>query len=152
MNRLDAIDATSKYVSERHKVLVLDGIPLDVLLDTVRPDLSLIGLVPTLLDWFDFPKEQALVWQRILPPTGCVAVAPVLMCPDDRDLWCSVVVAEVSPEESVVWWRRLGLDMSKSNPEDMPDAVGTSVEWFSGVGPFCFCRADYEKCLAEFRR
>jgi hypothetical protein len=149
---LETIDGTSKYVSQRHQVLVLDGVQLDVLLDSARPDLNLLGLVPTLLDWLADPKERALVWERILPPTGSIAVAPVLMCPDDCDLWCSVVVAEVSPVESIVWWRRVGLDMSKPQPEDMPKAIGGAVKWFSGLGPYCFDRAGYEECLASFKR
>jgi hypothetical protein len=151
VNRLETIDGTSKYVSQRHQVLVLDGVQLDVLLDSARPDLSLRGLVPTLLEWLTDPKERALVWERILPPTDSVAVAPVLMCPDDCDLWCSVVVAEVSPVESIVWWRRLGLDVSQPGPEDMPEAIGGAVEWFSGLGPYCFQRAEYDKCLAAFK-
>jgi hypothetical protein len=150
MNRLEAIDGTSKFVPERHQVFVLDGVQLDVLLDSACPDLSLLGLVPTLLDWLEDPKERALVWERILPPTGCVAVAPVLMCPDDLDLWCSVVVAEVSSMDSTVWWRRVGLDMSK--PVDMPKSVGQAVEWFSGLGPYCFDRAEYERCVSAFKR
>ncbi len=151
MNRLTVIDATSKYVSERHKVLLLDGVPLDVLVDSVRPDLTVRGLVPALLDWLSDPKERALVRRRILPLRGRVAVAPVLVCPDDLDLWCAVLVAEVNPVGSVVFWRRLGLDRSRPRPEEMPDAVGTVVEWFSGLGPYCFGRSEYEQCLAAFK-
>ena len=49
MNRIDVIEATIKYVPEPHKVLTLDGVPLDVLLDSVRPNHNLLGLVPTRL-------------------------------------------------------------------------------------------------------
>src|SRR5262249_53769428 len=126
VNRLEVIDAASKYVSQPHKILALDGVPLDVLLDTARPQDNLLGLVPTLIDCLDDLTERELVWQRILPPIGQPAIAPVLMCPDDLDLWCTVVVAEVVAEESVVLWRRIGLDVSK--PEDMPRSVGTAVD------------------------
>jgi hypothetical protein len=154
VNRLEAIDATSRYVSKAHKVLVLDGVPLDVLLDAARPDLSLVGLVPALLDWYHFPEERALVWQRIKPCTGSVAVAPVLICPDDCDLMCSVVVAQVFAAASMVWWRRLGLDRTKPKEslKETIDAVGTEVEWFSGIGPYCNSRAEYERCLAAFKQ
>ena len=147
MNRIEVIEARTKYVSEPHKVLTLDGVPLDVLLDSARPDLAILGLVPALLDWLDDPRERELVWRRILPPVGSSAVAPVLMCPDDLDLWCSVVVAEVVPEESAVWWHRIGLDMSQPRLE----AIGTAVNWIGGIGPHCFSRADYERCLAAFQ-
>jgi len=152
VNRLEAIEATSKYVSKRHTVLAVDGVPLDVLVDSVRPYLTLLGLVPALLDWLTDPKERALVWQRILPPTGAVAVAPVLVCPDDLNLWCTVVAAEVAPMGSVVGWNRIGVDRSKPKPGEMPEAVGTVVEWFSEIGPYRFDRAKYERCLAAFER
>jgi hypothetical protein len=149
---LEAIDATSKYVSKPHKVLVLDDVPLDVLVDSVRPELTLLGLVPALLDWLNNPKERVLIWQRILPPTDRVTISPVLICPDDLDLWCTVVVAEVNPVGTLVWWRRLGLDRTEPKSEEMPEAVGTVVEWFSGLGPYCFGRREYERCLSAFKQ
>ncbi len=152
MNRIEAIEATTKYVPEPHKLLMVDGMPLDVLLDSARPDCYLLGLVPTLLDWLSDPRERELVWQRILPPVGSSAVAPVLMCPDDLDLWCTVAVAEVVLEQSAVWWHRIGLDASKPKPEDMPHAVGATVDWIDGLGPYCFSRAEYEQCLAAFKQ
>lgn len=150
MNRLEVFEAPSKYIEQPHKLLVVDGTPLDVLLDAACPDRNLLGLVPALLDWLSGAGERELVRERILPAIGGSAIAPVLMCPDDLDLWCTVVVAEVAREASVVWWRRIGVDVTKVEPGDLLPAIGDRVDWMDGLGPFCFETAAYERCLAAF--
>jgi hypothetical protein len=52
--------------------------------------------------------DSAVPWERILPDVGCTGYAPVLICPDDLDLGCSVVMAEVVAEPTVIRWDRLG--------------------------------------------
>lgn len=71
------------------------------------------------------------------------------MCPDDCDLCCTVVVAEVEATESAISWHRLGIDaaVEYTAPED----VGKTVHWLEQVGPFTFPRSDYEKCLSVLR-
>jgi hypothetical protein len=150
MNRLQVIEAPSKYVEAPHLVLVVDGTPLDQLLDVAHPGYHLLGLVPALLDWLSDAEERRLVRERILPTIGSTAIAPLLMCPDDLDLWCTVAVAEVVREAPVVWWQRIGLDAPKAKPGDMPRAMGGRVDWIDGLGPFCFETAEYERCLAAF--
>lgn len=151
-NRLEALLRPSKYVDCPHQILAVDDTPLDALLAAARPDLNLLGLVPTLLDWLSAPEERELVRQRILPSIGSSAIAPILMCPDDLDLSCTVVVVEVAREARVVWWRRIGLDRTKAKPGDMPLAIGNAVDWIDGLGPYCFESAAYQNCLAAFGR
>lgn len=73
----------------------------------------------------------------------------MLMCPDDADLWCTIVVAEVEADESVVWWHRIGVDATERRGLHV-DSVGETVEWFDQIGPFSFDRTEYEQCLAAF--
>ena len=148
MNRIEAIQAVSKYVKEPHTLIFIDGIPLDVLFNRFAPDRVSVGLVPTLLDWLYNPVERTLVRDRILPSVGKSSRAPVLMCPDDCDLWCTVVIAEVMNHDSVVWWKQIGINTSA--PENMPISIGTTVEWLEGIGTFCFARSDYQQCIAAF--
>ncbi len=150
MNQLDVIKAPSKYIEEPHEVITIDGIALDVMLDAARPDLRLLGLVPALFDWLTSPEERELVRERILPAIGSSAIAPVLICPDDLDLTCSVVVAEVVREPSVIWWWRIGLDTTEAKPAEWPSALGGRVNWVDGLGPFCFEAEAYERFLAVF--
>jgi hypothetical protein len=138
VNRIEAIRAPSKFVPEPHLVIAVDGVPLDVAL-------GVEGLVSALLGWFHNDEDCAIPWQRILPNEGCTAYAPVLICPDDLDLSCSVVMAEVVAESDVIRWDRLGFNAAPSR------AVGSLVRWEPGWRPYCFGRAEYEACLAAFK-
>jgi hypothetical protein len=108
VNRIEAIRAPSLYVPEPHLAIAVDGIPLDELLDTARPDLRIVGLVSSLLGWFHHEADCLIPWQRILPPVGCTGYAPIFICPDDLDLSCSVLMAEVVAEPDAVRWDRFG--------------------------------------------
>lgn len=148
-NRIEVIQARSKYSAEPHAVLAIDGLPLDVALDAVHPGRNVLGLVPTMLNCLSDPTERELVWRRILPSIGSTEIAPVLMCPDDADLRCTIVVAEVEADESVVWWHRIGFDTTETRGIHA-DSVGGTVEWFDQIGPFRFDRMEYEQSLAAF--
>lgn len=137
MNRIESIRAPSKFIPDPHLVIAVDGIPLDVAL-------GVEGLVSALLGWFHDDADRAVPWGRILPDVGCTGYAPVLICPDDLDLVCSVVMAEVVAEPAVIQWDRIGY-----NAAPRP-AFGGCIRWESGWGPYRFSRADYERCLAEF--
>ena len=113
MHAISAETAKSAFVDTPHLVIAVDGRPLDLVLDAHRPQGDLKGLVPTLLDWLEDEGERAVVRDRVLPPIGETAVAPILMCPDDLDFFCTVVVAEVETSAEAVQWTRLGLDMSE---------------------------------------
>lgn len=145
MNRIEVIRALSRHVAEPHLAIVVDGVPLDELLDAARPGLRLAGLVPSLLGWFDREEDRPVPWQRILPEVGCTGYAPLLICPDDLDFTCSVVMAEVVAEPDAIRWDRLGLDATRTG------AVGSCVRWEPGLGSFRFARAEYEACLARLR-
>lgn len=138
MNCIEAIRAPSKYVAEPHLAIAVDGVPLDVALEVE-------GLVSSLLGWFHDDVDVAVPWQRILPDEGCSGYAPVLICPDDLDLTCSVVMAEVVAKPGVIRWDRLGY-----NAAPRP-SFGAYIRWEPKWGPYRFSRAEYERCLAAFR-
>src|SRR5262245_47469316 len=125
VNRIAAIRAPSKFVSEPHLAIAVDGVALDVALGAE-------GLVSSLLGWFHHESDAVVPWQRILPDVGCTGYAPVLICPDDLDLSCSVVMAEVIAEPEVIRWDRLGYDATPRG------AVGSWVRWEPGWGPYRF--------------
>jgi hypothetical protein len=138
VNRIEAIRAPSKFVPEPHLAIAVDGVPLDVAL-------GVEGLVSALLGWFHNDEDSAVPWQRILPDVGCTGYAPVLICPDDLDLNCSVVMAEVVAEPDVIRWDRLGYNATPRG------AVGSWIRWETDWGPYRFSRTEYEACLAAFR-
>ena len=151
MNSIVASYRNSKFVEEKHLVFLIDGDPLDLVIDRMLPgENSVEGLVPTLLGWLSDTEEDVLVWNRSLPNIGERVSFPVLVCPDDLDLWCTVVIAEVEASSSSITWRRLGLD--STDPEGYTSAqCGEKVTWISGLGPFVFDRVEYEACLRKFR-
>ena len=143
MSRIEAIIASSQFVSDRHLIVFVDGRPFDELV--AQSEASVAGLVPSLLGWFHNDEDGEVPWERILPPIGCTSSAPILICPDDLDYCCSVVMVEVVAGADDIRWERVGLDATKKG------AVGSCVRWLSGIGRFCFSRHDYERCLDAFR-
>lgn len=104
------------------------------------------GLAPA-LSWLEDKAEESVAWQRILPLVGCTGLAPVLVCPDDQHFACTTVVAEVVNQGETIVWQRLGLDRS---PCESADDIASKVEWFSGLEPLVFAKADYLACLERF--
>ncbi|MNN41849.1 hypothetical protein D3C81_1559910 [compost metagenome] len=94
-------------------------------------------------DWLDDPGERAFILSRY----NCTSnefVMPVLMCPDDCDLSCTVVVAHVVRTGNRVAWTKLGIDMSSR--EDLMsgyDHIGTTVDWLDKITELTFTESDY---------
>ena len=146
MNRIEAIRARSKYVPDPHLIITVDGEPLDELLDAALPGSNLSGLVSSLLGWFHKDEDTIIPWQRILPEVGCTGYAPILICPDDLDYSCGVVMVEVVAEPDMIRWERFGFDATRGG------AVGSCIRWIPEFGrSYCFSRSDYERCLTAFR-
>lgn len=147
MNQIQAKYENSEYSNEPHLTINVDGKPLDKILHELYPDKNLIGLVPTLLDWLEDPKERKLVWDRF--ESKQKQVVPILMCPDDIDLWCTVINVEIEKTETSVKWLRIGIDSGSS--DNMPDSIGTNVEWFDKIEPIEFDKVEYEKFSSDFK-
>lgn len=148
MNTITARPFKSRYVDEPHLTIWIDGEPLDQFLEARVSGKNLDGLVPAWLEWMLDEKDQKVAQSRmLLPPEGKVRV-PILMCPDDLDFSCSLVIADLEAVGDEVKWNRLGYDQTKSL---VPDAIGTEVVWFDGVSPLRFKRAEYENCIQAFQ-
>ncbi len=148
MNDLQAVRQRSRYVEEPHLVITLDGEPLDSLLARLAKNHEIEGLVTTLDDCLSDPKERPVVRERVLPTDGATAIVPILVCPDDLDFYCTVVVVQVTRIADRVRWERFGHDQTDS---PMPERVGGNVEWFEGVGPFAFGLEEYQRFLDSCR-
>jgi hypothetical protein len=126
----------------------IDGYWLDEKLDKQYPDNMYKGLIPTLVYWMEIEAEKTVVWKRILPEENQTTICPILMCPDDNDFSCTLIVAEIKNYGDLVQWRRLGLD---STMECGAEEVGTRVEWFDEIEELNFRKDDYLSMLANFR-
>lgn len=145
MNLLTVIERPSRWVPRPHVVMCIHRQPLD---EVVGLDHAHAGLLSALSGCLS-PEEQALVDERILPAPGRVAIAPVLVCPDEQDLGCVVVVAEVRHQGNAVVWQRLGLDDRDDRPYGR---IGTAVRWFPDVGPWTFPTGEYRDAIARAHR
>jgi hypothetical protein len=132
----------SKYIEEDHIRILIDNKPLDEILHELYPEQSLLGLIPTITDWIRLESEAQFVFERFA--TSNNAVLPILMCPDDCDLWCTLVVAEVVKNESQIIWKRIGIDESQKNEMiDSYESIGIKVKWLDKVKEMIFNKENY---------
>jgi len=117
-----------------------------------------IGLIPSWLDLYDMNyepsrEEKEFVWKQTKLDEKR-KILPILLCPDDFDFSCTVVVVEVISEVDAVIWNRFGVDVSKFNPDEdgVFKYIGNAVEWFDGIRPHVFCKSEYTTCVDEFMR
>lgn len=78
-----------------------------------------------------------------------IVIVPVLMCPDDTDLICTVIVAEVTKLEHEVIWSRVGMDCSQLGIPYNYDLIGTTVDWLDSIPAFRFDKKQYFKELKD---
>ena len=126
----------------------IDGYWLDEKIDELYPGNMYKGLIPTLVYWMGIEAEKAVVWRRILPEENQTTICPILMCPDDNDFSCTLIVAEIRNCGNTIQWKRVGIDQTK---EWGPENVGTSVEWFDEIEELNFDKKDYLLMLANFK-
>jgi hypothetical protein len=147
LNNIKAEFKKSTFSETEHLTIFIDGKPLDEFINNFYPNQDYLGLVPTFLNWLDNKQEREVVWSRI---EESKQIVPILMCPDDCDLWCTVVVADTEIIDDKVIWKRLGLDKTDSNGFTA-NKIGTTVEWFDKIQPIVFSFNDYNKCISAFK-
>jgi len=146
-NSINAVVGRSEFVEEKHLLIQIDGISLDELLDRFHPEKEIRGLIPAWLDWMEFPQHRRETLRR-LTASEADLVVPLLMCPDDLDFSCSLIVAEVRQEKDCVWWNRVG--MNRQDLWEFPEQLGKDVEWFKEIPPFEFEKTEYRQCVQKF--
>ncbi|MBM9500259.1 hypothetical protein JWG44_08355 [Leptospira sp. 201903071] len=151
MNRIEAVYHHSLYAAGEHLDIRIDGEILASLLNRKFPKLQLDGLVPTLSNWLSDEEERKIVWQRILPSVGESVVAPILMCPDDCDFFCTLILAEIERRDDLIFWKRFGLDESDFDISCLSH-IGSKVNWFTGLEEYRFPIKDYVSFLNRFEQ
>lgn len=153
MNLISAQLDLSHYDNYRDLLNIkIDDCFLDQYLEDLYPakdyEAGYKGTVPTLLFGMEIDRESEIVWERILPDTGKKSRCPILMCPDDRDFSCTIVIAEIETLESRVIWHRLGLDVTR---EYDAEEIGSEVQWFTKVPAFTFGKESYVDMITAFK-
>lgn len=125
MNRIEVRNVKTCYdYSENY--FIIDGRPLTSYLDefvrnhsgsSLEKFGSLLGLLPAWGGKLEWPWENDFVWELI---DGREALnVPVLVCEDDCDLSCIVIVVHIRKTADRVYWDRIGsLDHSHGNLQE----------------------------------
>jgi len=151
MNEIVAqVDKSDYEIYDDYLNFKVDGVFLDEMLEALYPeaDEKYKGLIPTLLYALIYNDEKEIVWNRILPELHGRTVCPILMCPDDCDFSCIVIVAEIECLEDRIVWHRLGVDNTLGYP---PEIIGSEVKWLELVPLYQFSKADYLMMIDVFK-
>lgn len=149
MNTIKVEIDKSNYGADDFANYRIDNYWLDEKLEELYPDIFFGGTIPTLLFGMEIPKEKEVVQKRILPNENETTICPILMCPDDCDFSCTLIVAEIENCGDIIKWNKIGLD--KTTDFDA-EKVGTEVEWFEKISGFEFTRFEYEQMLSAFKK
>jgi len=91
--------------------------------------------------------DTYLVWDRTYSTApGWEALVPLLVCSDDLDLTCTVIVAEQHADEHHVHWRRFGL------LRELITLQCPAVDWYDSIPSLTFERSRFESVLDAFRK
>lgn len=120
----------------------IDGHPLDSYLDRYVPNFQVKGLVSPFDGWLINESDRVLLWQRVLPDENCRHVLPVLICPDDQDFTCTVIVTEIYSSGNSVFWKGLGSGQC--------DGILSPAEWADRNFILEFDRKEYVKEFSRF--
>jgi hypothetical protein len=145
VNSIKAELTITEYVNGEHLMIFIDGIRFDKWLSNKLTNEDYLNLIPTWLGWLLNPKEQEYVWAKIRLCETEKVILPILVCPDDLDFSCTVIVCEVQYMDDAVQWKRIGID--KTN---FPNYIGEVIEWFQKVPLLEFSRQQYEACIDKF--
>lgn len=130
MNTIDVQPVTTLYgYSESY--LLIDGKPIVRYLDEyVRDEKcpalerfgSLLGLLPAWSGELEWAAENRFIWEMIDRP-GTLNV-PILVCEDDCDLSCIVILARIRKTEDFIFWDKIGLLLHENEDFDLEQRAG----------------------------
>ena len=149
MNTISTTIAKPELSSTEQAVLAVDGVPVyhwvkSQIFDQEGND-DTYRLVPA-QTWLYDENESKIAWELLEPAHEGSTVVPLLVCPDDMDLSCTVVVVEQIVDKQTVEWRRFGLCTNHIN------GVVTSVRWSELAQCAAFNRTQFQESFLEFKR
>jgi hypothetical protein len=145
--RIFASTYQTKFANSAHPVLAIDGVSLNVWLSAKTNQPDILDLVPA-QGWLVEDQDLEIAWRRLAPHIEeCSTIVPLLICPDDVDFWCTVVVAEQEVTAEAVIWQRFGFTCDR-----LGDQVGASVQWWKDNTSAKFDRKEFEEAVMELKR
>ena len=108
MNKLEIKKATNDYGYE-YVGIFIDDIPLDIYLFEITSIEMIKGLMPAWFVELDSISEQEYVSECLSVESKDGLTIPILLCPEDMDFWCTVIVVKVRYTDDRVIWDRVGI-------------------------------------------
>ncbi|MEM8830809.1 MAG: hypothetical protein AAGE96_15825 [Cyanobacteria bacterium P01_G01_bin.19] len=139
MDRIDVQDYMSRYCESPYPMIFINNRSLDLILCEYFNDEYLYGLVPS-VTWLWDEEEQKLAIERFVNEISDSTFVPLLICPDDADFSCTVIIVEVEFSDDYVVWKRFGLDIS-----DPILGICTTVKWLEPSLNFKFDKIKYRE-------
>lgn len=138
MNRIEVRSVKTCYdYSENY--FIIDGKPLTLYLEEFVQNCSdsslgkfgsMLGLLPAWCGELEWPWENDFIWELI--DSGEELNVPVLVCEDDCDLSCIVILVHIRKTEDRVYWDRIGsLDHSNGNNREEQQSVILCLEAYT---------------------
>lgn len=130
MNTIDVQPVTTIY-GYPESYWIIDGKPLIQYLDEYVHDGkcpalerfgSLLGLLPAWSGELEWPAENRFIWEMIDSPE--VLNIPLLVCEDDCDLSCIVILARIRKTEDFVFWDKVGLLRHENEDFELEQRAG----------------------------
>ena len=148
MNQIQTKQCLNKFSGNNYYIIEVDGESLETIVLKNRPEIHK-GLVPTLLNWIRNNDEREVVWSRVLPEDNEKTLLPILMCSEDIDFSCHVIMVLVSADQKFVYWEKFGL--AESDPEPASE-IGKNIDWFNEVPAMKFPIEEYRNVIQKFRK
>jgi hypothetical protein len=146
----DKFDFKPPYGGNEFLNIKIDGEWIDKKLNKLYPNNFIDGTISTLCFRLESEEEEKIVWERFLPTEKTSIICPILMCPDDCDFECTLIVAEIENFENKIYWKKIGID--KSETYKNKENVGSKVKWFNENQSFEFDKIEYIKVMSEFKK
>lgn len=127
MNRIEVVQEHIYNDSVKHMTLYIDGARIDQKICGLSGDKIVNEL---LFAWqgLEIKHESKYIWELIDSRES--ANIPILVCPDDADLSCYLIVVKVKYEEDRVVWEKFGKSIGMIHPD------GFESEFVSGIRDF----------------
>jgi len=139
--KISAIMYKPQWADAEYPTLAIDDIPLEVWLYTHTQETNSDNLVPA-QSWLHNEQEIKLAWERLYNwGSGIKIIVPLLICPDDIDFGCTVVVTEQETTSEFVFWHRFGFSLNKD--------ITNEVYWFKNTHLVRFDIFNFKSAVAD---
>ena len=153
MNNLSMINIQQGYNPEVfYSELIVDGVLLsewlaeyiDKSTQLKRLGVKELGLSLNL----DLYSDTKIVWYYLGQlGDGNVSYVPLLVCPEDNDLSCTIIATEQYIIDDKVVWKRFGLLTGSIEKQNLD-----AIDWFDTVPELTFAKDNFEKVFSQFMR